>query len=262
MKIKVRKIENSEWIKNIFLDDENIYFTDSIPNGNINTLCWISKKIFLDNIKIKQDLERTFLAHPNPFFSSINMISNTDIKVLQLYEHYIQNFVVINNIKYISFIINEKVFTASLSNIEKLEEFQIIKKINEGLIIKKKKKLTDKNIKIIKEITINLVDIIQFQNNFVIQKSDKEIILTDFNFNLIRVLDTEQDFKKIFYLNKNNVLISFKKREESILINLLNNKKKIFDKSFINRAVLLYSNFLLTKKNDKNSIKDLLHIFY
>ncbi|AUB31963.1 hypothetical protein [Spiroplasma floricola] len=264
MKLKVRKIENSEWIKNIFLDDENIYFVDSIPNGNINTLCWISKKIFLENIKIKQDLERTFIAHPNPHFSSMDMISNTDIKVYGIYEHYIQNFVVINNTKYISFIINGKVFTTNLNNIENLEEFQIIKKINEGLIIKRDNKilLVDENIKLIKEIKIDLVDIIQFQNNFVIQKSNEEIVLTDLSFKIISVLDNEQDFKRIHYLNKNNVLISFKKKEESVLINILNNKKETFDKSFINRAVLLNNTFFLTKKIEKSGGKDFLNIFY
>ncbi|AUM62923.1 hypothetical protein [Spiroplasma monobiae] len=262
MNIKIRKIDNTDWITNIFEDYENIYFSDSKPNSHINTLCYLSRNLFEENLKNKQDIDRMFLAHPNPTLSSLEMVSNTDLQIYGVYENYIQNFVNTGKKQYISFIINNKVFTSEVNDLKHLMELQIITKFSDKLVIKKENKsyFTDFDLKIISEINYDLVDIIEFENNYIIQDKEEKVILIDKNFNEQLKLTQESDFKKIYYLNKNNVLISSENNQQTLIYNFVSKTQKIFQEFFIKRAVLLNKDTLLIKKNEKNGERDLLNI--
>ncbi|QHX36935.1 hypothetical protein [Spiroplasma sp. BIUS-1] len=266
MKINTREIDNTEWITNIFVDKENIYFCDSEPNGIVNTLCYIPKDQFKENLKNKKNIDRVFLAHPNPLISSMEKSSETDVDIINIFENYIQNYIVIDkNDSYISFIKDGKVFTSKLKNTNDLKEFQIIRKLKDSnLIIKKNNELflTDNQLNEIKKINLDIVDLIEFKNNYVIQKSNEEVVLLNSNFEFLKIIDKEPGFKKIFYLNNKNILISYREKMETYMYNFEVDKKVFFDSSFIKRATMLEENILLVKKMQKNYKRDLLNLLY
>ncbi|WP_053946505.1 hypothetical protein [Spiroplasma cantharicola] len=264
MNRKTRKIDNSEWITNIFLDENNIYFTDSLPNKTNNFLCYISKENFNENLKNKADIQRTFLSHPSPLVSSLEDISKTDIEVLKVSKYYIQNFVSIEGIEYISFIKNNQVFTNILNSELEAKQLQIIKKIGNRLVIKKEDGiwLTDHFLKSIKKINYDIVDIIKLKTKYVIQTSKEELIVLDENFNFEKNILTKQGFKKIYYINQNNILISYKELNITNIYNIFTDKDELFDNSFINRAILLGENLLLSKKIENSTKSDLLNLIY
>ncbi|AGR42405.1 hypothetical protein SDIMI_v3c07010 [Spiroplasma diminutum CUAS-1] len=257
-------IDNTQWINHIFLDKKNIYFTDSDLNNTNNNLCSISKTNFKENLNNKADLDRCFLAHPNPIISTFEMITKTDVSILHSCKYYIQNFVVVEDIKYISYIIENKVFTKKFLSDDELIELQIITVIENNLIIKIKEEfyLTDKNFKIIKKIDYKLVDVIKIKDNYVIQKENEEIILVDLDFKFEKIIDSDKGFKKIYYLNKTNILISYLKNEVTKIYNVFTEKSEIFQKSFLKRAILLDENTLIVKKNTKNIKSDMLNLIY
>ncbi len=264
LKRKTRKIDNTEWITNIFLDKENIYFTDSLPNKSNNLLCYISKENFKENLKNKADIERFFLCHPSPLVSSFEDISKTDIKILNVFEDYIQNFINIEGIKYVSFIKENKVLTSILDSNEVSKELQIIKKIEDKLVIKKQDKIwiADKNLEPISQINYNIVDIVKLKDKYVIQNEKEELLILDHKFNIEKNILTEKGFKKIYYINQNNILISYKDLDVTVIHNIFTGKTEPFDSCFINRAVLLDDNLLLSKKIEKGVKNSLLNLIY
>ncbi|WP_338984768.1 hypothetical protein [Spiroplasma endosymbiont of Diplazon laetatorius] len=248
----------------MFFDSKYIYFSDSKPNNKTNTLCFIDKNIFKENLKVKQDMYRSFLAHPNPLLSSIQLSSNTDLEIYGIYDNYIQNFVSIEDKKYISFIINGKVYTADVLDLKVLYEIQILKVIGSNLVIIKNNKtlLVDKNFKDIKTFEYDLIDIIEFENNYIVHKADETIVLMDQNFKEIDVIEPNSNFKKIYYINKRNILISYRDDLNTLIYNFLTKKTEEFDQSFIKRAIMLDENILMVKKFEKNDPRDLLKLIY
>ncbi|AGR41538.1 hypothetical protein [Spiroplasma taiwanense] len=257
MKLKFRKIENSQWISNFFISQNNLYFTDTDTSNMNNSLCKINLNVLKENLKIKGDLNRSFLAHPNPLFSNLKLSSQTEIEIIYNSNNYIQNFIVLDDISYISFVINNQVFTSIFNEVLKLEEFQIIVKFfNQNLLIKKNQKylIVDKNLNIIKNIEIKLNNLVEFEEFYVIHNVNENIELYNKDFKFLKVLNESNSFKKICYLNKNNILISFKNENKTILKNIITEEEILFTDAFYFRILLLEKDLLMVKDSNTNLI--------
>ncbi|QBQ08036.1 hypothetical protein SGLAD_v1c08370 [Spiroplasma gladiatoris] len=268
MKRQIRSIDNSGWITNVFNDKEYIYFTDAIFNTKYSSLYKISKKIVLENLKNKNDLGRYFLA--NPLIENNNnavLLSSSEIEFIKKEEYYIQNYFLFKNNEYISFIIDKKVYTKNI-NLNEPKEFQILNYNYDFLIAKKNEEVffLDENLNIVKTFKKEIISLIAFEKNFVVLDINMNVWLTDFELNFLEKLDSSNNFKNIFYLNKNNILISYKDRKNTIVLNYKTKLSTDFVKEFLFRAFLLEENILITKSiydiSDNINMSSLIKFIY
>ncbi|ASP27941.1 hypothetical protein SCORR_v1c01660 [Spiroplasma corruscae] len=252
--MKIRKIDNTYWVKNIFVDSNYLYLTNSEPNKS----CFLGRiplVILKENLKIKSDLERYFLSNPNPMEFDAVLGANSDVEIIYNSDKYIQNFFTIDKNNYITFIDNEnniKTIGYNGYNIEKIKDFLFLNKIKDDCVFKNKNKIF-----LLKKddyINIDAVNIIYINNQYIIQDSLEKISIYDLNFNFVKYIEKSNEFKKIYFLNKKNILISFLNNNKTYMYNLDTNKKEIFCDFFINRAVLVNEELLIAKSNMNDNL--------
>ncbi|WP_156007018.1 hypothetical protein [Spiroplasma tabanidicola] len=266
---KVRDLENSGWITNIFVIDDFVYFTDANFNSSYSSLYKISKINLIENLKNKGDFGRKFLANPLIEYSNdAILISQSDVEFVKKEDNYIQNFFKFREKIFISYLIDQKLYTQVFDENKERKNIQVLLNNTNGMVGKVGKEISlyDENLKKLKNYQIDILSCVEFENNFIVLKNNFEVWLCDKEFEDIECIDNTKEFKNIFYLNKNNVLISYKDSKSTIAINIKDkNKLQIID-NFLIRAVLLDDNNLLVKvmydNNDNINMKSLLKLIY
>ncbi|QEH62201.1 hypothetical protein SCHIN_v1c10080 [Spiroplasma chinense] len=245
MKFKERNIENTEWITNFFVNNEFVYFVDSLP-GEKSNLSKISIKNLEENLKIKGDLNRTFLANPClTDNNSLLEITQTDLEYIGQYDEYVQNYLVLKNNEIISFVIDNKVVTKNVTkNLE--TSARVLDVWENNLLCNFENQLVVMNLdfEVLKKLDINAQMAVVFESNiFVLDENNDVWEINDFSQKTR--LDLEKGFKKIFWVNKCNLLISNFENEVSKIINTHTKNQEIFYKQTINRAVMVNKDLMM-----------------
>ncbi|AKU79416.1 hypothetical protein [Spiroplasma turonicum] len=253
--MKIRKIDNTAWIKNFFLVDDYLYITNSEP---YKKNCFIAKvKVFkvLENLKIRSNINRYFLSNPNP--TEFNPIegSMSDLEIVKLNQLFVQNVYKFKESICISLvddnkIIENKTFEGELIN--ELQDCIYFGYSNDEYIFKKNRNCFLYNKQ--KFIELDFVNIISFADSFVIQNSYEQIFLYNKKFKCIKKIDDSRDYKKIYYINERNVLISNYKENITYIYNIDTCKKNIFSNFFISRALMINKDLMIIKQDKNDNI--------
>ncbi|AHB36694.1 hypothetical protein [Spiroplasma apis] len=249
MKRKIRTIDNSGWITNFFYWNDHLYLVDSNFLNKKSSLYRIEKSIFLENLKNKQDIDRVFMGNPNPLLSNAIIACSSDVEIIEEYDYYIQNYLYFEGKEIVSYLIKNEVITMILGTNTKFSNFQILGTDNGTLLgkINDKVAITNPDLEILKEVNLNVDQILVYENNYIIL-SNGEITLCNKNFEVLDVLEKANEFVSIFYINKNNLLISYKESNITKIVNYKTKKSMMFLEFYIFRALIIDDNLLIAKK--------------
>ncbi|AHI53208.1 hypothetical protein [Spiroplasma culicicola] len=251
MKRNIRTIDNTGWIKNLFIIDQDLYLV-------------VNKEIFkiaieqvIENLKNKADLSRYFLAYPFDFTNrDQNNINLTECEFVTKLESEIINVFKYNNQLIYTIYENKQYLLINESQTLKVEA-KILNVINDQIIALNQNEqviVLNSDFQIVKTLNFKALEIIGFNDLYIVLNSDFQILKYDLNWQLVETLVDSQEPKHIFYLNQNNVLISYRNQYKSTLFNINTFKEVDFVDFYINIAVLVEQNTLLTKtfiqKND------------
>lgn len=258
MKRKERKIDNTFWITNIFKDEDYIYFIDAKFEISYTNIYKIKKFFFLENLKDKSDIGRVFLANPLPYISQNNLASrDTDVELIEQKAGYIQNIIFHCGKKYISYLKNDNIITF-INEIEH-KEIRLLQSTNKGILSIKNSnlELVDDELNTILNYDIKAINAIDFIDCIIFQKEDNTIWRLD---NLkSECIFSDTVFKSIFFLNKNNILISFKDENKTIAFNIREKKAINFADFYMFRSVMIDDNTLISKPLFDSKKKQSLH---
>ncbi|ARU91202.1 hypothetical protein SCLARK_00508 [Spiroplasma clarkii] len=260
MKVKVRTIDNTEWITNIFLGTDNLYLVDARFEQPDTTIYSIKTEALLENLKDQADVGRMFLANPLPYISKNGLASKmSDVEVKETVSGYVQRITFFAGQRYLSLIVDQKVVTKKECD-EKLVPVQILQVLEDKMLAIKDGMLVylDENLQVVTDLKIPAVNAIVFDEKIVYQKADNSIWVKDSSTE--QILCDPQEFVSIFYLNKANVLVSYKEQNFSKLINISTKEEMHLCDFYVYRAVVVNSETLICKPLfDKNKQQNLDH---
>lgn len=79
--MKKMVIDNTEWIQNMFNIGDKVFFIDNFDPNEKTVIYSITKKIFLENLKLKNGFNSEFLSCPNNFKNIDNKIMDSDLEI-------------------------------------------------------------------------------------------------------------------------------------------------------------------------------------
>lgn len=167
--LKLRSFLESSWITNFWIIDDDLYLTNALVQQLTSSVCKIPIKILKENLAIKEDYERTFIASP-VFGENLNLdIDKTDVELLEIKDGYVNKIVKKD----------DQILVSTINEKPKSEQFiKIVQIENESVY------LTDQN------------QIIYYDR--VIYQSDKALNIA--NFGVKGLLVSDQATKELFYL--------------------------------------------------------------
>ncbi|AKX33835.1 hypothetical protein SLITO_v1c01690 [Spiroplasma litorale] len=253
--MKFRKIDNTEWIKNFFVDSEYLYLTNSQFNKK-NFIGRIKLKTLYENLKIKSDIERYFLSNPNPYEYNGVQGANSDIDIFLNNQLFIQNIFLLNNVQYVTFLDDDKkIYTKPLyedSDNKNIIDCLFYTKFKNDYIFKKNNSIYFYNEN--KKFDFDFVNIIPFNNIFIVQKENENIVVYSEDLTFLYEIDNSFCFKKIFYINKKNILISYRDEGVTYIYNVESKSKIIFCNYFIINAKLINENLIIIKPSINDNV--------
>lgn len=252
--MKIKYIYNTNWISNIFPIGDDVYFVDSKLNSKKNTIiCVISKKDLIYGVKNNKD--SLFLSYPLIDGANIETASKTNLNVVMSVGHYIQNLFKVKNKLYYTILVDDKTNTFDINNekISELENMILLLIIKDTLFFKNIDTnqicLFDFNFhKLDTLIKLKCHKIIEINGNYAILEIDNRINLYNSNFELIKNISDDSDFKSIEYLNKNNIIISYLEIKKTEIINVKNLEKQTFCENYLYRMINIDEKFLIGKE--------------
>ncbi|AOG60737.1 hypothetical protein SHELI_v1c07880 [Spiroplasma helicoides] len=248
---KQRIIDNTNWITNFFVVDEYLYLTDAKMGENECNLYRIKMDVFVENLKNKSDINRAFLANPLTEKSNSALLSSqSEVEFLYKEDNYIQNYFKFQNQLYISYLIDNKVFTKRVGD-SQYKELQILVGdedmdyligISDSFLVQ-----IDKDLNITKNTQIHASTCVIFKDKLAVLNYENKITLLNDRFELLKNIDSSSDFKSIFFLNANNLLVSNKDKNFTYAVNINDEVKIDFIKDYIFRAKLINQDTLIVK---------------
>lgn len=247
MKLKIRMIDNTEWITNIFTDAKNIYFVDAHFNFTNSNIYQISQDVFFENLVNKADIGRVFLANPFPHISNDGLASkNTDVSVFKSVEGYVQNILFTADQTYLSWLVDGQVQTSLESSLDR-HNVQLLQQKDDKIlgIVEKKLVWLDAKLQVVQDLNVEAVNAVVFKNKIIYQQADNSLWQWE-NGQSTKLLESKE-FVSIFYLNQNNLLISYKETNQTTMLNIETKCEMPFCDFYIFRAVLVGKETLLCK---------------
>ncbi|WP_338969564.1 hypothetical protein [Spiroplasma endosymbiont of Labia minor] len=102
--LKNRIFEHSSWVTNFWFVNNKLFLTEGNYKKIDNHLASIDVETLTENLKIKNNLNRNFIAYPLELTLGVNAISDTDVKINFKNDNVVQNIIYFNNNYLITFL--------------------------------------------------------------------------------------------------------------------------------------------------------------